>query len=588
VLGCVCAPLLAPVQAAFAVTVSAGSISSVEGAPFSGQVATFSDFAVLGCPAGSSYKSSVAWSDDSTSSTATIGTPTQNGFSCTYPVSAAHRFVAVGGQHFTVAVSGSSGSDSATGSAAISAAPLNSLPQQIAAVEGAPFTAAVAIFTDGFTGRPASHYTASVDWGDGATTAAATIIPAADGSFVVDASHTYANVGSYATTVGISDPEGSHTTAASATTVSDAPLTSAGVANTAIEDQGLTATVARFTDADPGRPASHYSASVNWGDGSGTSAATVSADPGGGYDVNASHTFANPGSYTTTVAISDPDGSQTTAVAQTSVADAPLSSAGIAINAVAGQAFPANLAVFTDADAGRPASHYSASVSWGDGSTTAAPTITADPVGGYEVSSSHTYAKAGSYTITVTIADAGGSRAVATSTATVTSPPPPPPPPPAPTTGTTTAAASVSTKPASTTPPKPAVPAILATPKVGLTSPRLSPSRTSIAIDVTCPTGGASCQGVVRLTTLPASGSKIAALRRGATIGSVLFVLHPNQTRTFSVHIAAKTLQLLREAGTARVQGVAVAFGQTGNSTSSGAIAKIAAVKAAKPKSKSK
>jgi PKD repeat protein len=567
-----------PVQSAFAVSVSAGTISSVEGAQFSGQVATFSDLAVLGCQAISSYRSNVTWGDDNTSSPATVGTPTQNGLSCTYPVSAAHRFVAIGGQHFTVAVSGSLGSDSATGNATISAAPLSSQAQHIAAVEGAPFTAAVAIFTDGYAGRPASHYTASVDWGDGTSTAAATIVPAADGSFVVQASHTYANPGSYATTVKISDPEGSHTTAASGTTVADAPLTSVGVANTAIEDQGLTAAVARFTDADPGRPASHYSASVNWGDGSGTGGASVTADAGG-YDVNASHTYANPGSYTTTVSISDPDGSQTTAVAQTTVADAPLSSAGIAINAVAGQAFPANLAVFTDADAGRPAGHYSASVNWGDGSTTAAPTIAADPSGGYEVSSSHTYAKAGSYPITVTITDAGGSRTVASSTATVAAAPAAPPSP-----GTLTAASGAAKPATASAPAKPAVPAILPTPKVGLTSPRLSPSRTSIAIDVTCPTGGASCQGVVRLTTLPASGSKVAALRRGATIGSVLFVLHPNQTKTFSLHIAAKTLRLLREAGTARVKGIAVAFGQTGNSTSSGAIAKIAGAKAAAAK----
>jgi PKD repeat protein len=558
------------VQSAFAVTVSAGSVSSVEGAQFSGQVATFSDLAVLACQAISSYKSSVTWGDDNSTSTATVGTPTQNGLSCTYPVSAAHRFVAIGPQHFTVAVAGSLGSDSATGSATISAAPLSSQAQHISAVEGAAFTAAVATFTDGFAGRPASHYTASVEWGDGASTAAATIVPAAGGGFAVQASHTYTNVGSYATTVRISDPEGSRTTATSSTTVADAPLTSVGVANTTIENQAMSATVARFTDADPGRPASHYSASVNWGDGSSTAAATVTADAGGGYDVSAGHMYANPGTYTTTVVVSDADGSQTTAAGQANVADAPLSSAGIAINAVAGAAFPANLAVFTDADAGRPASHYAATVNWGDGSTTATPTIVGDPAGGYEVSSSHTYAKAGSYPITVTITDAGGSRTVASSTATVSSPPAPP----LLSTGTTTTAPSGAAKPATT-------PA-----KVGLTSPRLSPSRTSIAINVTCPTGGASCQGVVRLTTLPASGSKVAALRRGATIGSVLFVLHPNQTKTFSVHIAAKTLRLLREAGTARVQGVAIAFGQTGNSTSSGAIAKIAAVKAAPPKSK--
>jgi hypothetical protein len=71
----------------------------------------------------------------------------------------------------------------------------------------------------------------------------------------------------------------------------------------------------------------------------------------------------------------------------------------------------------------------------------------------------------------------------------------------------------------------------------------------------------------------------------------VLFVLHPNQSKSFSVHIANQTLRLLRQAGTARVQGVAVVFGQIGSATSSGGIATIAAVTAkpkVKPKSKSK
>ncbi len=257
--------------------------------------------------------------------------------------------------------------------------------------------------------------------------------------------------GSYPTTVSMSDPEGGQTTASATATVADAPLTSSGVGGSATEQTVFTRTVARFADADPGRPVGHYSATVSWGDGS-TTPGTVVGDPAGGYDVNASHTYTTPGSYTTTTAIGDADGSRTTTAAQTSVADAPLSSAGIAINAVAGQAFPANLAVFTDADAGRPAGHYSASVNWGDGSPAVAATITADSGGaGYGVGSSHTYAKAGSYQITVTITDsAGGSRTVASSAATVApAPPPPAPPQPPADTGSQTHAAS-SAKPGAT------------------------------------------------------------------------------------------------------------------------------------------
>ncbi len=584
-LGCVCASLIAPVQSAFAVSVSPGTIGSVEGASFTGQVATFSDLSLIACQASATYRSTVTWSDDNATSAASVGTPTLSGLTCTYPVVAGHRFTATGAQHFTVAVTGALGSDSATGRANIAAAPLTSQPLAISAVEGGPFTAALATFTDGYAGRPAGHYAATIAWGDGSTTGAA-VVGTATGGFEVDGGHTYANVGTYPTNVRISDPEGSQTTTASTATVTDAPLSSSGVGGSATEQTDFTRTVARFTDADPGRPVGHYSATVDWGDGSGATSAPLTADPSGGYDVNAGHAYATPGTYTTTVAIGDADGSRSTATSQTAVADAPLSSAGIALNAVAGQAFPANLAVFTDADAGRPASHYSASVDWGDGSPALAGTITADSSAtGYGVASNHTYAKAGAYQVTVTITDsAGGSRTVASATATVAPTPPPPTPAAAagPSDAGTTTHAPSTTKPVTSTskptppPAKPAATGVLPTPKVGLTSPRLSASRTNLSIDVSCPAGGASCQGVVRLTTLPSSHSRIAALRRGTTIGSVLFVLHPGQSKTFTIHVATKTLRLLRLAGLAQVRGVAVAFGQTGSATSSGAVTRIA------------
>jgi hypothetical protein len=586
-LGCVCASLVAPVQAAFAVTVTTGTISSVEGAQFSGPVGSFSDLGLVGCQALSSYTATVAWGDDHTTSTATLGTPSETGLTCTYPLAASHRFDTVGnGQTFTVSVTGSLGSDSATGTANVSPAPLSSKPVQIAAVEGASFTATVATFADAFTGRPASHYTATVDWGDGSGTATGTVVPVADGSFEVAASHTYTNVGTYTTTVAISDPDGSRTTATSTTTVTAAALSSTGVANTATEGQPFAATIAKFADAYAGRPASRYTATVDWGDGSPTTTPTVVADPAGGFDVNAGHTYANYGTYMTTVTISDPEGSQTTAVGRTDVADAALNSSGLGITGVAGQPITALLATFTDADPGRPASHYTATIDWGDGSSTSASGIVADAEDqDFDVAGSHTYASAGSYPTTITISDPGGSQTVAVSTAHIAAPPPPPPPPtpPAPpatgTPTTTDATPAPSTAPVSTPAPTPAkttVVGILPTPKVSLTSPRLSGSKTTISIAVGCPAGQASCQGVVRLTTLPAASSKIAALRRGTTIGSVLFVLHPGQSKTFSVHIASKILHLLRDAGTARVQGVAVAFGKTGSATSSGAVARIA------------
>ena len=75
------------------------------------------------------------------------------------------------------------------------------------------------------------------------------------------------------------------------------------------------------------------------------------------------------------------------------------------------------------------------------------------------------------------------------------------------------------------------------------------------------------------------------APRGGTPRPSLLFVLHRGQSTTFTIHVPTKMRRLLRQAGLAQVRGVAVAFGQTGNATSSGAVARIN-VAASKPKSK--
>jgi hypothetical protein len=75
------------------------------------------------------------------------------------------------------------------------------------------------------------------------------------------------------------------------------------------------------------------------------------------------------------------------------------------------------LASFTDADPSAPLSDYKATITWGNG-TTSAGTIAVDAQGGYCVSGGHTYATAGTYAVTVLVTDAGGSSAtVATSLA---------------------------------------------------------------------------------------------------------------------------------------------------------------------------
>src|SRR5207248_2056087 len=80
-----------------------------------------------------------------------------------------------------------------------------------------------------------------------------------------------------------------------------------------------------------------------------------------------------------------------------------------------GAAFSGPVASFVDDDPGGTATDYSATITWGDGQTSAG-TIAPDPAnpGQFLVSGTNTYHQAGSYTIGVAIQDIGGSATTAT------------------------------------------------------------------------------------------------------------------------------------------------------------------------------
>ena len=123
--------------------------------------------------------------------------------------------------------------------------------------------------------------------------------------------HAYAEEGAYSGSV-----TGCASSESFTADVADAALSATGSSLSATAGQPSTATVATFTDADPGGAVSDYSATIAWGDGS-QAAGTVSPS-GGGFTVTGIHTYASAGSYTATVTITDAGGSHT--AAQTTVA----------------------------------------------------------------------------------------------------------------------------------------------------------------------------------------------------------------------------------------------------------------------------
>jgi hypothetical protein len=278
----------------------------------------------------------------------------------------------------------------------------------VSATEGAPFTGTVATFTEPDASAPASQFTASINWGDGHTTAG-TVGGPVGGPFTVSGSHTYTEEGLYPTTVTITDSvnPSNTTTATSTATVGDAAL-AAGTLTLAGGVEGVTAGTASFgfTDANPFAPVTDFAATIDWGDGH-TTSGTVGGPTGGPFTVTGSHQYAEEGPYTVTVNVAD-DGGQTTSKAGTAtVGDAPLA-ASCATPTVSTPMFSGSVATFTDANPGGTVADFTATIDWGD-LTTSMGTVTGPTGGPFTVSGTHTFATLGSHTISVSIVDDGGS-----------------------------------------------------------------------------------------------------------------------------------------------------------------------------------
>ena len=168
---------------------------------------------------------------------------------------------------------------------------------------GVQFQGIVASFSDANPDAKASDFTATINWGDGQTSAGTVSYDSVTQTYTVTGNNTYAEEGTHTVSVSISDDGGNTTSATSTATIADAALSAAsGVAVSATEgaDTGLVA-VATFKDANPGDHSADFTATINWGDGN-TSAGTVSYDSiTQTYTVSGNNTYAEEGSHTVSV-----------------------------------------------------------------------------------------------------------------------------------------------------------------------------------------------------------------------------------------------------------------------------------------------
>jgi YVTN family beta-propeller protein len=187
------------------------------------------------------------------------------------------------------------------------------------------------------------------------------------------------------------DGNGGNATASTTVTIANvAPVVSAGSGGTVAEG-GTFSGSGSFTD--PG--ADTWSATVNYGDGSGTQPLALS-----GKTFALSHAYADDGSYTVSVTVADDDGGSHTAQALVTVTNvAPVVNAGPDATIDEGGTF-SSAGSFADPGADT----WSATVTYGDGAP--AQPLALSPSRTFALG--HAYADDGTYAVRVTVTDDDG------------------------------------------------------------------------------------------------------------------------------------------------------------------------------------
>src|SRR5262249_26830018 len=158
----------------------------------------------------------------------------------------------------------------------------------------------------GFADQGPGPWSAIINWGDG--TSNTTLNPSGPGP-LGGQSHNYAEEGTYMVTITVADT-GNNVSASGMflVTVSDQNVVVAGVSSVMGTEGALSATQAVATFTDPAGPepndGTHYSASIDWGDGTLPTTGTISLAAGSTtFTVSGNHTYSEEGSYTITITI---------------------------------------------------------------------------------------------------------------------------------------------------------------------------------------------------------------------------------------------------------------------------------------------
>jgi hypothetical protein len=401
----------------FSFTATEGTLSSSQ------TVATFID------PPGpqplSDYAATIDWGDGTTS----VGTITFNSTSNVFTVAGTHIYHIDDPASIITTIHHGTAADVST----ISTATVADVPVvaqggfRFSASEGSTSaTQIVATFTDpgGAGFNPLSDYGATIDWGDGTTSAGVISLDHNNGNYLVAANHKYATAATYPIVTTITHESTTPQTVTSTAVVADVPLVASGSFTfNAVEGAGsATQTVATFTDPGGALSLDHYAATINWGDGTQSAGAISFNSSNSVFAVAGSHTYVEEGAYDVTVTITHDTAANSVVHSTAFVSDPPVALSTIPnITAVEGATTGTlTIGTFTDPGGVEAATNYTATIDWGDGSTPTQGQVTySAATNTFSVLASHIYKEAGSYSATTTISHGAATPSVSSTQATI-------------------------------------------------------------------------------------------------------------------------------------------------------------------------
>jgi hypothetical protein len=274
----------------------------------------------------------------------------------------------------------------------------------ITATAGQYFDQTIATFASGDVQGTLADFQATIYW-SGAVNfiTQGAIAPDGTGNYLVYSSNAYARPGSYPVNVVISGANNSSAQAGGTATVTDAPLSPGPTTVYPQIQSPFSGAVGSFQTTNPYAGTADFTASINWGDGTASTAGTVSSSGYQSFNVVGQHSYSTVGTFPIAVTVASPGG-QATIINSTAVATAlPVSVYPVQVIGSAGQPLVGTpVATFVDPYTTDNPASFQGIINWGDG-TTSVGRVVAQGSGIYGVVGDHTYRAAGSYTLQIQV-----------------------------------------------------------------------------------------------------------------------------------------------------------------------------------------